>query len=101
MIKDTVIQRGDNSDYPKKATIWKIGDPIPEWLSDRAKVSGMNSNGEPFLEMRNGKSGNIEIMDSGGRSVLVKLKDKNSYVLFSSTHPIISLTEHQLKLLYK
>ena len=101
MQKSEITQSGDNPDYPRKAIIWRYGiDPVPEWLSDRAKIKCIDNNGNPQLEIRNGVSGEIEIIESGGRDVLVKTKTKDSILLYSETHPIISLTPHQLELLY-
>ena len=95
-------QLGENLDYPKIAEVWRYGiDPIPEWLSDRADIVELDNNGNPVLRIRKFVSGEIEILESGGRDTLVKLKDSNSVLLFSKTHPIISLTKHQFEFLYK
>lgn len=98
--KYDVIQKGYNPDYPKEAYIWTQSQPIPEWLSDRAKVSGIDKNGTPILLMRPKTLGGYEIYDSSGDSVLVSLNTDDSWILFSSTHPLISVTPHQLELLY-
>ena len=95
-----IKQKGYNPDYPEIAEIWKYGDPIPEWLSDRANITGLDDNGNPVIETRKETSGEIEILKKKKRDVLVKLKSENSVLLFSETHPIISLTPHQLELLY-
>ena len=97
----SVTQTGDNPGYPKKAEVWKFGDPVPEWLSDRAQVKELSEKGEPVLETRRCTTGEIEIIEAGGRGVLVRVKNKDSIVLFSETHPLISLTPHQLELLYE
>ena len=34
----TYKQRGRNDKYPAKIEVWRIGEKVPEWLSDRAKV---------------------------------------------------------------
>lgn len=95
-----VKQKGYNPDYPLEAELWKYGDPIPEWLSDRANVTGLDNEGKPILDIRNETSGAIEILESGKRNILVRLKSRDSVLLYSETHPIISLTPHQLELLY-
>lgn len=95
-----VIQKGLNPDYPKEAYIWTPTQPIPEWLSDRAKVSGFKDTGEPILSTISKTSGGLDIIESSGRNVLVSLKTKDSWVLYSSSHPLMSVTPHQLELLY-
>ena len=96
-----VKQKGNNPEFPDKAIVWKYGDKeIPEWLTDRANIKELNENGNPILDIRTRVSGEIEILESGGRDILVKLKNENSFLLYSKTHPILSVTEHQLKLLY-
>ena len=48
MQKSEITQSGDNPDYPRKAIIWRYGvDPVPEWLSDRAKIKCIDNNGNP------------------------------------------------------
>ena len=95
-------QTGYNPDFPMITEIWKYNtDPIPEWLIDRASVKGFEDNGKPILDIRKGVSGEIEIIESGRRNTLIKLRTNDSYILFSKTHPLISLTPHQFKLLYK
>lgn len=95
-----IKQKGYNPDYPKVAEVWKYGDPIPEWLSDRAEIKGLDKEGKPVLDVRKETTGEIEILESGKRNILVKLKSEDSVLLYSETHPIISLTPHQLELLY-
>ena len=95
-----IHQKGYNPDYPVTAEIWKYGDPVPEWLSDRAEIKGLDDSGKPILETRRETTGEIEILESGKRDILVKLKTEDSILLFSETHPIMSLTPHQLELLY-
>lgn len=97
---NVIRQKGYNPDYPKVAELWRYGDPVPEWLSDRAEVKSLDQDGKPILETRLETTGEIEILESGKRDVLVKLKSEDSYLLYSETHPIISLTPHQLELLY-
>ena len=98
--KYDVIQKGYNPDYPKEAYIWTPNQPIPEWMIDRAKISGFNESGEPILCTRSKSSGGIEILDSSGKEVLVSIRTKDSWILYSSSHPLMSVTPHQLELLY-
>ena len=44
-------QWGYNPDYPIIAETWELGDPVPAWLSDHAKVAGFNSDGSILLDM--------------------------------------------------
>lgn len=92
-------QTGKNPDYPMKADTWRMTDPIPEWLSDRAAVL-VDDYGEVSLKTRDETSGGIEILESGERNILVRMKTKDSILLYSKTHPIMSVTPRQLKLLY-
>lgn len=97
---NTVTQKGNNPDYPKEAYIWTLSEEVPEWISDRAKISGFKETGEPILMIRRKSSGGLELLDSSGKETLISLKTEDSWVLFSSSHPLISLTPHQLELLY-
>ena len=98
--KYDIIQKGDNPDFPKTAEIWTLSDPVPEWLIDRAKFLGFTEEGQPEIDIRE-ESGGYFIPDSSGREVLVRLKGKDSFLLYSPTHPLISLTPHQMELLYE
>lgn len=98
--KYDVTQKGYNPDYPVEAYIWTPTQPIPEWMIDRAKISGFNESGEPILCTRLKSSGGIDILDSSGKNVLVSLVTEDSWILYSSSHPLMSVTPHQLELLY-
>lgn len=97
------IQSGYNDKYPWKITTWKWGDSIPDWLSDRAKVSFIDGNGNLTLETHETSSGGIEIVSSSGSGILVKLVSKKDYVCIENSEEgnIFTLTETQLNLLYK
>ena len=97
-----LTQLGHNPKFPEKAEVWRHGvDPVPEWLSDMARIKEIDSEGNPILDTRDCNTGEIEIIDSSGREVLIRLKGKDSVLLYSDTHPLITLTSHQLELLYK
>ena len=96
-----ITQRGLNPDYPKEAYIWTPTEPIPEWISDRAKIEGFKDTGEPLLSVRPRTSGGMDILDTTGKEALVTLETPDSFVLYSSTHPLMSVTPHQLELLYE
>ena len=98
--KYDVIQKGHNPDYPKEAYTWTPSQPVPEWILDRARISGFNEKGEPILITRKRSSGGIDILEANGRDTLVSLRTEDSWILYSSSHPLMSVTPHQLDLLY-
>ena len=66
------IQRGFNIEWPEKIMdTWKRGENVPEWLSDRANVTIMSSDGIKNIETRETSSGGYEIIDSGKNVILV------------------------------
>lgn len=75
-------QVGRNEKYPMVVEIWQLGDPIPEWLSDRARIKFIDGYGNKTLETRptNGGKG-LEIIASENNK-LVELEDKRGYVCF-------------------
>lgn len=75
-------QRGRNSKYPKEIEVWRITDgDVPSWLSDVAKVSAINiGNDTVQIGFRKLSTGGIEIPDSSGQSILVKLESEESYM---------------------
>ena len=78
-------QVGRNDKYPETVETWQLGEPVPEWLSDRAMVESLDDNGNLTLVTRqtNGGKG-LEIIASGSvlSNKLVELKDKEGYVCF-------------------
>ena len=96
------IQRGENKNYPYQITTWKIGEKIPEWLSDQAKVKFIDGEGNLTLDWLETSTGGLEIQDSSGLNVLTRLKTKDSILCYSSgTNKIFSLTPVQFNLLYQ
>lgn len=96
-------QSGYNDKYPESIKVWRVGDPIPEWLSDRAKIEFVDGDGNLTLSTLDTSSGGIEIMESSGKNVLAKLNSKKDYLCISSdeTGNIFPLTVDQIELLYK
>lgn len=94
-------QRGWNPDYPATVDVWRYGEPIPEWLSDQVRIEEISEEGNPIMTERRTNSGYIEIIGSDGTSVVVRLRNTESVIIYSSTHPLISLTSHQFELLYE
>ena len=96
-------QRGFNSNYPQKILLWKRGDLVPEWLSNRVKIVAIDGNtGSPVPEYReNSWVNGYSLLDSGGVTVAVSVKDSGDYVCFSEeTGKLFSLNPKQLNLLY-
>ncbi len=93
-------QRGYNSKYPQEIITWRYGSPIPSWLSNIAKVAGLDEiTGNPILSIRFLKKGGYEIIDSGGGMALVQTRGKEDYVCLGDGK-IFSLTPKQFDLLY-
>ena len=95
------VQFGKNDAWPREIEVWKLGDPIPEWLSDQGKVSFVDGDGNITLETHETSSGGLEIVASGGTGTLVMMKDKKDYVAYNGRGKIFSLSDVQLNLLYK
>ena len=96
-----IEQKGYNSKFPKSLKdIWRIGDKVPEWLSDKAKVTFIDGNGNKTLERRDLTTGGYEIIASDGIGVLVSCKSKEDYVCLSENGYIFSLGYKQMEILY-
>lgn len=98
-------QRGRNNKYPEKIEVWKLNEEIvPNWLSDVAKVSAINTGKNTVqIGFRKLSTGGIEIPDSSGQSILVKLDSEESFICKDTNARIggiFSLTPKQLELLY-
>lgn len=92
-------QRGKNNKFPYIIEAWKKGDPVPEWLSDRAKVSSIDNSGQPNIQTNNivGGSG-YEIIGSDGKSLVIT-KNIDDYVCLGDKR-IFALTKVQFDLMY-
>lgn len=96
-----MIQKGRNHDFPESIQIWKKGEKVPEWLSDRACIVSINMNTGYNLKYRNTTTGGYEILDSSGINVLVRAGSKDDYICKGDNGKFFSLSPKQLKLLYK
>lgn len=98
----TYKQRGRNNNFPGEILAWKIGDPVPEWLSDRASIAYIDDvTGNVGLNMTETSSGGYIIKDASGTADLVKLVSREDYVCKSTDNDrIFSLSHLQLSLLY-
>lgn len=96
-----IIQRGENKKYPNQIITWKLGEKIPEWLSDRAKVKFIDGEGNITLDWLETSTGGFNIQDSSGLNTLVEMKTKDSILCYSeSENKLFSLTPVQFELLY-
>lgn len=93
-------QRGRNKAYPERVEVWRKGEDVPEWLSDRAKVISVDlGTGKKILKIVNLSSGGIEILSSDGVNCLVKTVGEDDLICFGDNR-VFSLTPIQAKLLY-
>lgn len=95
------IQSGKNKAFPEKINLWKLGEDIPEWLSDISKVEFVDGSGNITLKTLETNEGGLEIISADGISSIVRMSGKNDYVAIGDNGKIISLTEKQLSLLYR
>ena len=93
-------QRGENPKYPEEIEVWRKGDSVPGWLSDRAKVKFLDGEGNITLERRNLADGGYEILDSSGLSVLARTTGQGDYICWGEDK-IFVLTPRQLEILYR
>lgn len=96
-----MIQRGYNPKYPENIDTWKIGDKVPEWLSDRASVKFIDGEGNITLNINQINTGGFEIKNSGNQGILIKTDTPDSLICFSQGYGIFKLRPKQLNLLYK
>lgn len=95
------IQKGKNNKYPQTIEdTWKLGDLVPEWLSDIAKVGSIDSETNTVsLITRDTTTGGYEIIDSSGSYNILTTKTKED-IICKSGAKIFSLTPIQFNLLY-
>lgn len=92
------IQCGRNEKYPEQIETWKRGEELPSWISDNCKI--IRIEGTSLIpEIRGVLGGGFEIVRETGQA-LVSTKSDDDYVCFGNGR-IFSLTERQLKFLYK
>lgn len=97
-------QLGHNDKYPEKIYTWKLGEAVPDWLSDKAKINFIDGDGNLTLDTHETSSGGFEIINSGGTGTLVTLRSKKDYVCVGVKKEediIFPLTQTQLELLYE
>lgn len=96
-----MIQKGRNNTYPQSIRIWKRGEKVPEWLSDKACVTSIDLKNGYNLKYRETTTGGYEVLDSSGINVLVRATSRNDYICLGDNGKFFSLSPEQLKLLYK
>lgn len=96
-----MIQKGRNSSYPQTIEVWKRGEKVPEWLSDKACITSIDLKNGYNLKFRNTTDGGYELFDSSGIGILIRVKDKNDYICLGDDGKFLSLSPKQLNLLYK
>ena len=96
-----MIQKGRNNLYPQSIRIWKRGEKVPEWLSDRAFITSIDLKNGYNLKYRETTTGGYEILDSSGVNVLIRTIGREDYVCLGDNGRIFSLSPKQVKLLYK
>lgn len=93
-------QRGYNDKYPETIEAWRLNEKIPEWLSDRAKITFIDGSGNVTLDKTDDPDGGYAIKDASGTRELVRTKSKDDYVCFGN-NKVFSLSRKQLEILYE
>lgn len=96
-----MIQRGKNNKYPEQIEIWKLGNKVPEWLSDICKVDFVDGEGNLTLNLTETTTGGYELKTSDGKNTLIVVNNKKDYICYCPGTKIFVLSEAQLNLLYK
>lgn len=92
-------QRGRNEKYPEEIKTWRLGESIPSWLSDVARVKEIKEDGSVVIDLRIADNDNgFEIINPENR-ILVKTKSNSDIVCLGGGR-IFSLNKKQLILLY-
>ena len=102
MTNKVLKQKGRNNKYPDEIWTWRLGEIVPEWLSDIAKVSYLEGqDGNIQLEIVSSSTGGYELKESSGLIVLVKARGREDFICMGTDkRSIFSLSPLKLKLLY-
>lgn len=96
-----LIQTGYNPDYPVTVDkYWKYTEESapPTWLTDLAIITKVDK--WPILSTEKTDNGEISIKGPFGN--IVKLRNKDSYIILVDKGPkLLSMTEKQLNLIYE
>lgn len=111
-------QKGYNCLWPWEIETWKMGEKVPEWLSDIALVEFIDGEGNITLRTRSINNGGYEILQAGidKAITLVRVNKKEDFVFIPSRSTLpkqlsrfelsdfsslpLSISPSQLKLLY-
>lgn len=93
-------QVGWNDSFPEIVQTWCYGDPVPEWLSDRAKVKFIDASGNITLDYRETSAGGIEVIDTSGQGSLAILGSRSDILCYGGGSRIFPLRPVQFELLY-
>lgn len=78
-------QKGYNCLFPPVIEVWKWGEPVPEWLSDRAAIQFIDGEGNITLKTRGISKGGFEVIEAGTGEALVRVGSKEDYIYFPIT----------------
>ena len=92
-------QRGRNEKYPNEIKAWRLGEPIPTWLSDMAKVKDVKENGSMVIDIRMADDDRGFEIIKPDNQILIRT-NKNSDIICFGNNQLFVLTEKQLELLY-
>lgn len=92
-------QRGRNEKYPDEIKVWRLGDPVPLWLSDVAMVKEVKDDGSVVIDLRMAdEDKGFEIIGPENR-ILVKTMENSEVVCYGEGR-FFALSKKQLNLLY-
>lgn len=94
-------QTGFNPNFPLEAETWKPGEKVPEWLSDRAKISGFDGEGNIMLDIKTDERGRIHIRDTYRPIDLVTLENSESIIIYGEGFSLKVLNQEQIDFLYE
>lgn len=79
-------QKGYNCLWPWEIETWRIGEKVPEWLSDIALVEFIDGEGNITLRTRSISNGGYEILQAGidKAITLVRVNKKEDFVFIPS-----------------
>ena len=97
-------QKGRNSKYPAQIETWQLGELVPDWLSDVARIKGLDGSGNKILDLQKTNAGGYTLKAAGENIILVSAKTMNDYVCYgkneSGHYYMFTLTSSQFNLLY-
>lgn len=93
-------QWGKNPEWPQSVEVWTPGEEIiPEWLSDRAKISGFTDKGNIILDSYTDSKGNLHIKDTY-RPIDLIVIPRGHYLVYGKGL-LRSISPEQLDMIYE